>query len=107
MEAGADGVVVEPQARRAASGRSRVKRNLENLRGPVWVIGGIVRRVGEISAEMSFVAAVGHWRVRVPVKVTMSDAVTAKARLLTVICVAAGLVEAVSETTGTMPGVGS
>ena len=45
-----------------------------------------------------------YWRVRVPVNVTMSDAVTAKARLLTVICVAAGLVEAVSETTGTMPG---
>jgi hypothetical protein len=43
----------------------------------------------------------------VPVNVTMSDAVTANARLLTVICVAAGLVEAVSETTGTMPGVGS
>jgi hypothetical protein len=48
-----------------------------------------------------------YWRVRVPVNVTMSDAVTAKARLLTVISVAAGLVEAVSETTGTIPGVGS
>ena len=74
---GADGLEEdEPQARRAASGDNRARRSLENLRGTVWIIGGIVRRAGEISAEMSFVAAVGHWRVRVPVNVTTLEVVT-------------------------------